>query len=502
VIVHGETGTGRTTLLTAVAAAGADEFTILTTRGYEPERPLRRAGLQRLLGPLVDRSTESEPAAVLRILTAAARERPVLCCVDDAHWLDPDTLTVLRQLSRKVGTRPIAILLSTCDGVLAPAELMPDVATMELTALDDEASLAVLADLVAEGPDGTDGPGGLAGDVASAVIELAGGNPRALVDLARWLTPEQRRGDAALPPSLPPGSTLWREYQGRLRRLPVEAWWLVMLAAADPELSVAELDRAARASGTAIAALAPAERANLVRRADQAIVFPQPLVRSIVYNGATFARRHEAHHLLADTLDPGTLRQLLHRSSTVDHSDDGLAEHLRRAAQGAGRLAASRARRRAAELTTDSALAADDLVAAARLAWEGGRPHQARITLRRLRPAWAELVAGPVELLRTEIDLRCGPSPRLRRPATFPAGPPAATLRAGAALLMSGACAQYADLARHDRLLANNVRGLELLFRADFRRAGSTTASRREPGPGPGRPGGPEPGRTRRRTDG
>ena len=64
VIVHGETGTGRATLLAAVAAAGADEFTVLTTRGYEPERSLRRAGLHRLLQPMLARLTRREVASL------------------------------------------------------------------------------------------------------------------------------------------------------------------------------------------------------------------------------------------------------------------------------------------------------------------------------------------------------------------------------------------------------------------------------------------------------
>ena len=128
VIVHGETGTGRTTLLAAVAAAGADEFTVLTTRGYEPERSLRRAGLHRLLRPMLARLTRREVAsleaasganpptigrAVLRSLSEAARERPVLCCIDDAHWLDPDSLDVLARLSRRIDNKPIAMVLTS-----------------------------------------------------------------------------------------------------------------------------------------------------------------------------------------------------------------------------------------------------------------------------------------------------------------------------------------------------------------------------------------------------
>jgi DNA-binding CsgD family transcriptional regulator len=236
---------------------------------------------------------------------------------------------------------------------------------------------------------------------------------------------------------------------------------------------------AATASDGGIAALAPAERANIVHVAGPELVFPQPLARSIVYNAATFARRRAAHRVLAETLDPG-LRRLLHEASTVDRTDDALAAELRRAATepGTTRLAASRARQRAAELTTEPTLAATDLVTAARLAWEGGRPHLARMLLRKLGPVRATPVATLVDLLQTEIDLRCGPPPccdaaRSSPPADRDPDRATAVRRVGLALLLSGACAHYVHLARHsgDAALIDQLRGLDRLFRGDHARA-------------------------------
>src|SRR5262249_28597093 len=156
-------------------------------------------------------------------------------------------------------------------------------------------------------------------------------------------------------------------YQARLDILPTDARWLLLLLAADNELDVGGLIRAAGASGVDIASLEPAERANLIRVTGSTLTFTQPLLRGIIYDDATLVRRRAAPRLLADTLDPDRqpLRQRLHLAAVADGPDPKLAAELETAAtaEGADRATASRALERAADLTTESVEAAHFLVA-------------------------------------------------------------------------------------------------------------------------------------------
>jgi DNA-binding CsgD family transcriptional regulator len=506
-LLHGETGVGKTVLLNW--AAGVTDPRVLATSGCEREAGLAFAGLHRVLRPVLDKASGLPSAqaellaravdgacdpgdllplsvAVLALLVEVAKERPVVCVIDDAHYLDLSTMDVLAFVARRVASEPVAMLFASCDGVIAPSDLIGDVPSLRLGALDHHASRELLTDLL---------PDGLVGDVAGALAGVAGGNPRALVDLARSLTPEQRRGEAAPPASLPPDSALRRTYRQRLARLPADARWLVLLAAADSELDVTDLMRAAKASGMDIAALEPAELANVVHVSGTEVVFGQPLVRSIVYDEATFAQRRSAHQLLAEILDPlaHRLRHCMHLAAAADGPDNRLADELRRAAQeqGSSRTVTSRALERAAELTTEPLAAANYLVAAARHAWEGGEPHRARLLLRKVRGHHAPHVSAQTELLLGEIELRAGATTHARQALLSAAGDLGqdrhlaltAMLRAGEALLLSGDYPKYVDMAqkaqalrRSDepigtQLLFEQFAGMEAMFSGDYVKA-------------------------------
>lgn len=494
-LLQGELGLGKTTLLGyADAAAAAGGFTVLATAGLADEAALPYAALQRLLQPILDRlpdlpagqarmlaralAGDGTPGggeaglarftAVRGLLGTAARSRPVLCCVDDADQLDPCSREAIAFAARRLSGHRVALLATTAGTGTGSGgsggRALAGVPTLRLAPLDAAAARTLLADLL---------PEPLPEPVASALVGLAGGNPQALAELAHCLTPAQRAGTAPPPASLPAGSALRRAYQDQLQQLPAPAQRLLLVAAAAagpdvsgptgtatgaqppaPGLAAGCLVRAAQRCGVDIAVLAPAERAGLVRTTDAGVSFPQPLVRAIVYEGASLAQRREADLILGEAA-----------AAAGDY----------------GRAAAATAR--AAELTCAPAEAARRLVTAARYAWLSGSPDQARRLLRQARPAAGAAGAGSGEgagsgavaavaaeaevegerrLLTGEIELRTGAAATALLPLLSAAATLAGHRRdlAGRALLRAAEAAWFSGDHTHDGEIAAQVAAL------------------------------------------
>ena len=456
----GDPGIGRSAVL-RMAAGEAAGFVVVTLLPADAEsRPF--GGLHALLcrldvdlPPHPGDSIFTRSVAVLGALRAVAARQPVLICVDDAHDLDRETLEVLGFLARRLYVERIAVLVAAREQVLT------GVPVRRLDPLDPDAARQVIDDVV------------LAGDLAAVLATIAEGNPRALVDLARSLTPAQLCAAAPPPVTLPRDSRLWCEYQARTATLPGPARWLLLLAAADRELDPHELTRAADSSGVDISALEPAEAAGLIA-VDATVTFPEPLARTVAYHGADLATRRAAHRTLAGVLTSSgsQLRRHLHLAAAATGADAALAGALERAAAapGAAHGPAWLALERAAALTREPSAGSRRLIAAARHAWLGGEPHRARLLLARARSAEPE-----ADLLAGEIELRTGATrqaravllraaarltPRDRRLALL------ALQRAGEATCAAGDYAAYPDIARRALALRqpDEPPALELIF--------------------------------------
>ena len=284
--------------------------------------------------------------AVLGLLSDAAHE-PLLCLVDDAHWLDRVSAQVLAFVARRLQAESVALLFAT------------------RTTSDDD-PLTGLPELLLDGLSNADArellisatPGRLDDRVAERIVAETHGNPLALLELPRTATPAELAGGFGLPATLPLPGRIEESFRQRIERLSPETHRLLLLAAADPVGDPALLRRAAALLGIRLEAAEPAEAAGLLQLGGQ-VRFHHPLVRSAVYRAAAPEDRRQVHRALADATDPEVDpdRRAWHRAQAAAEPDEDVASELERSAdraQARGGLAAAAAfLERAAMMTPD-----------------------------------------------------------------------------------------------------------------------------------------------------
>jgi DNA-binding CsgD family transcriptional regulator len=359
VVVAGEAGIGKTSLLGAAVSIASD-FQVFRARGVESEGALSYAvmaelldsGRQPLLAELprtlrlalegacsmrsakVDVSTVA--AAWTTLLAAAAEDKPVLVLVDDIQWVDGDSAGAILFAARRVHDAQVATLLA----VREPADsavALDGLDRLELAPLD-----AADARLVAAGaPD--------------SVIEAAAGNPLALVELARHRTLGDGEGTV--------GELL---FGARVDGLSEEARQALLAAALDTSGSA---DVVAGAAG----GRKPVEelrRNQLVSVRAGELELRHPLLRSLMLARSWDDERREVHERLADALPVGA-DQTRHRALAATEPDAALADDLETlAARTAGRAGSTWLLRRSAELTPDGERRPARLLAAARASFD------------------------------------------------------------------------------------------------------------------------------------
>ncbi len=357
-VVHGEPGVGKTALLEYAIEAG-DDFRVVRTAGVEGEIELDYAALQQLCAPLLEFNERlpdpqrdalgvafglngggQPPApflvglAVLGLLSEAAEQQPLLCVVDDAQWLDGASARALAFVARRLLAERIALAFATRD-VDSALVRFPQIRVEPLGRRDARALLeSVLAARLDEA-------------VLERIVAETGGNPLALLELPRGLTPAQLAGGFGLPSALPLSTGIEQSFTRRLARLPRDSRRLLLLAAAEPVGDLALLWRAAQQLGIPETAADAAQSEGLLAL-DGSVVFRHPLVRSAVYGAAGPDERRDAHCALADATDPqiDPDRRAWHRAQAASEPDEELAGELERSAaqaQARGGLAAAAA---------------------------------------------------------------------------------------------------------------------------------------------------------------
>ena len=422
-VVHGEPGVGKTALLEYLAGR-ASRCRVLRVVGVQSEMELAFAGLHQLCAPLLDRlgvlpgpqldalrtafGMSAGPApdrflvglATLGLLAEAAAERPVVCLVDDAQWLDRASAQALKFVARRLGAESVGLVFSAriADGELAR---LPE---LEVKGLPERDARALL-DAALTGP--------VDARVREQIVAETRGNPLALLELPRAATPTHLAGGFGLPGALP--GRIEDSFRRRVDALPAQARRLLLLAAADPTGDPVLVWRAAGRLGIGTQAAGPAAEAGLAEFGAR-VRFRHPLVRSAAYQSAPARDRQEVHRALADATDPQADpdRRAWHRAQAAARADEEVAAELEDSAgraQARGGLAAAAAfLERAALLTPDPARRAARTLAAAQASLRAGAFGKA-LELLAIAEAGPldELQGARAEWLRGQIAFASGP---------------------------------------------------------------------------------------------
>jgi DNA-binding CsgD family transcriptional regulator len=369
-VVRGEPGVGKSALIEdAIASAGA--VRVLRTVGNEAEMELPYAALQQLCAPILDRIGQlPEPQssalsvafglasgdppdrllvglATLTLITDLAAEQPVMCVVDDAQWLDQASAQALVFLARRVVNARAAVVF----GARVLIDDLAGLPELVLEGLDDRGARELLASAL---------PHRLDERVLGRIVAETHGNPLALLELPRGVSPARLAGGFGLPLSASLPDRIEASFRRRIRRLPPLSRRLLLLASAEPTGDPALVWRAANLLGIPVSAADTVEAEDLLN-VKAGMVFRHPLVRSAAYSGASLYEQRAVHQSLADATDPSVDpdRRAWHRAQAIAWPDESVADEMERSAERAQRrggfAAAAAFMERATELTGDVA---------------------------------------------------------------------------------------------------------------------------------------------------
>jgi DNA-binding CsgD family transcriptional regulator len=367
-VVSGEAGVGKTALLDYLAEQ-AWGCRVVRTAGCHSEMELAFAALHQLCAPLLD-SLERLPVpqrdalriafgmgsgpipdrflvglAVLNLLSDAAAPQPLVCVVDDEQWLDRTSAQVLGFVARRLVAESIGMVFAA----RVPGGDIAGLSALTVEGLP-EADARALLDSVLTGPLDT--------RVRDQILAETQGNPLALLELPRGLTPQELAGGFGLPSAMRLSGGIEENFRRRVEALPEQTRRLLVVAAAEPVGDPVLVWRAATRLGIGLEAAAPAVEAGLAEFGTR-VLFRHPLVRSAVYGSALPRERQAVHAALAEVTDPqlDPDRRAWHRAHAAPGPDEAVAAELERCADRArargGVAAAAAFLERATVLTLD-----------------------------------------------------------------------------------------------------------------------------------------------------
>ena len=340
---------------------------------------------------------------MLTLLSEVAEDRPLLCMVDDAQWLDRASAQVLAFAARRLLAEPVGLVFAVREpGGTDELAGIPD---LTVGGLGDGDARALLDSAI---------PWRLDERVKARIVAETGGNPLALLELPRGLTAAELELGFGLPETTQLSNRIEEGFRRQLQPLPVDTRRLLLIAAAEPLGDVPLVWRAAQSLGIDRDAAAPAEAAGLIEFGVRAR-FRHPLVRSAVRRAADRRELREAHRALAEAtdaeIDPD--RRTWHRSFAAAGPDEAVAGDLDRAAARARRrggfAAAAALLERAIELTPGAAQRGTRALAAAFAKYIAADNQGALdlIATAELYPL-QELERGRLELLRASLMMVLG----------------------------------------------------------------------------------------------
>jgi DNA-binding CsgD family transcriptional regulator len=423
-VVHGEAGVGKTALLEYLAGQASGCW-VEHAVGVQSEMELAFAGLHQLCAPMLDRpgrlpapqrdafrtafGMSSGPApdrflvglAVLGLLSEVAGERPLICLIDDEQWLDHASAQALGFVARRLGAESVGLVF----GARVPTSDLAGLPELVIGGLREDDARALLDSALAAPIDAR---------VRDQIVAETQGNPLALLELPRGLTPADLAGGFGLPGAASLSGRIEESFRRQLDALPAQARRLLMLAAAEPYGDLPLVWRAAGRLGIPVQAAGPAVEAGLVAFGTR-VRFRHPLARSASYRSSSVADRRAAHRALAEVTDTEAEpdRRAWHRAQAAAMPDEEVAAELERSAgraQARGGLAAAAAfLQRSVLLTVDPARRTDRTLAAAQANLEAGAFETAQelVAAAEAGPL-DELQSARMDLLRGEIVFASG----------------------------------------------------------------------------------------------
>ncbi|MCI0581552.1 MAG: AAA family ATPase [Chloroflexi bacterium] len=347
-VLEGEAGIGKSALwLAGVARARERSFRVVSSQPAETERTLPNVVLGDLFGDVGPDVLDTLPAprrrafesalllqeapavpvdpralgvAILTILPAVARGRPLVLAIDDDQWIDPSSAGTLLFALRRLRDHPFSLLLSRRSGGPPTTHL-------------EDAIDPTVVERLAIGPLSMEGIQLLVRrrlDIAlprptlARLNEVSGGNPFYALELARVQSMDPTHAGTqplAVPPSLEllVGARL-REFVPSTRR----ALLLIAAQGRFPEGFLRMMDLAPDA-------LDQARAANVIESTGGVIRFTHPLLASTLYQEATEEERRDAHRRLARVVDDPVHRGR-HLALAAEGPNDDLATTLESAA--------------------------------------------------------------------------------------------------------------------------------------------------------------------------
>jgi DNA-binding CsgD family transcriptional regulator len=397
-VLRGDAGVGKSALLDYLAER-ASGCRVARAVGNEYEKELAYAGVHQLCAPMLElRERLPDPQrealatafglsakpppdrfvvglAVLGLLSEAAAEQPLVCVVDDAQWLDKTSALALAFVARRLLAESVGLMFAVRDSSDVPElEGLPELA---VGGLGEDDARALLDSAL---------PGRLDDRVRNRLVAESRGNPLALLEVPRGLSPSELAGGFGLPDVTPLPNLIEQSFLRRLDPLPADTRRLLLTAAAEPVGDAALLWQAAASLDLEADAATPAQAAGLIDFGPL-VRFRHPLVRSAVYRAATLSDRQQAHRALAEATDPASDpdRRAWHRAQATSGADENVAGELERSADRArargGVAAAAAFLERAVALTPDPVDRGRRALAAAQATFESAAPQAAQALL-------------------------------------------------------------------------------------------------------------------------
>src|SRR4051812_4725060 len=263
-VICGEAGIGKTALLESALRSAAG-FRFARAVGVESEMELAFAALQQLCAPMLDRLDRlpgpQQDAlgvafglragdvpdrflvglAVLSLLAEVGEERPLLCVVDDAQWLDRASAQALVFVARRLLAESVALVFVTRE----PGDELEGLPKLAVAGLASGDARALLSSALGVPLDER---------VRERIVAETRGNPLALLELPRGLTPAELAGGFGLPDAPRLAGRIEDSFRRRLAGLPAETQRLLRVAAAEPVGDPVLLWRAAERLGIGVQA--------------------------------------------------------------------------------------------------------------------------------------------------------------------------------------------------------------------------------------------------------